>query len=189
MPITNTLGFNADAINTKGEDILALRIVNSDGSQSGSETWFDAVLRSKSTIMIEQPEEDILGESKRVLNTEAGAFKGEIKFTSLQSNSELFNFLNSDVQSRYFACFIDSGEDKNGTERFFYAPLCKIQRGFSFSQPGGETEITIKVLDNPSAFTGASLSGGSVTAWTNYVGSLSASISGAAHDCIVSRSA
>lgn len=189
MPITYTLGFNADAINTKGADRMALRIVNSDGSQNGSETWFDTVYRGKSTISLEQPEEDIKGESGNVLATEAGDVKAEIKITSLQSNANFFNFLNTDVQNRYFACFIESGQDASGTTRWCYIPLAKIQRGFTFNQPGGETEITIKPLSNPSAFTGASLSAGSHTSWSTYATSLSASISGAAGTYMVFRSA
>lgn len=190
MAITFPLSFSSDAIKSKGADKLAIRIVNSDGTHNGSNTWVDAFYRSKSTIMLEQPEDDIKGESGNVLTTEPGDVKAEIKITSLQSESNFFNFLNVDTQNQYFSIFIDCGSDKNNTRQFCYIPVAKIQRGFNYSQPGGETEVTIKPLFNPTSFNGNSLSAAnaSVTGWTGFNASLSSSITGDAGSYLCFRS-
>jgi hypothetical protein len=191
MPVTNTLSQNAGNISQKGDDLGAIRIVNSDGTHSGSETYMDLPLRGKMDFTFDQPEEEIYGESGRVLTTEEGNVKCEIKLTLLENGSNVFNFLNTDVQNRYFSIVLAGGQGSNNTNKWFYAPVTKIQRGWgTHSQPGGTLEMTVKVLDNPTAFNGASLTAGTVTSWYNFpatVSSLTASISGAAHTYFVVR--
>lgn len=181
MPTNYTLGFNVDQISDKGEDRAAFRIVQSNSASASNENWFDTFYRSKSTFNFEQPLEDKIGESGNVLTTKPGNVKFDVKLTSMQTNSELFNFLMDDVVDRYFAVFLEVGETDSSQNEFLYMPLCQIQRGFNVSAPGREVEVTIKPLQAPIAWNGASISyaGSSITGWPHYNASLS-SVTGAA---------
>lgn len=181
MPTNYPLGLSVDSINENGEDRAAFRIVTATGLSASNEFWFDAFYRSKSTFNFTQPLKEKIGESGNVLKSVPGNVSFEVKLTSMQSNSELFNFLMDDVVDKYFALFLEVGETDSSQNEFMYAPLCQIQRGFNVSAPGREVEVTIKVLQSPIAWSGSTIddAGSSLTGWPHYNASL-ASVTGAA---------
>lgn len=191
MPVTYPLGTNAGAIQTKGEDYFGLRIVNSDGSSATNESWITSTYITKFQIGHDQPEKEILGCSGRVLQTDEENVQTAFVFEIPENDSNIFNFLNIDVQNRYFDLLLPYGFGSSGTRKFFRAPLCKVQRGWGqFEQPDGKVTMTVKVLNNPSAFTGVSLSGNgsSITGWDGYsAASWCAALSGAANVSLIAR--
>lgn len=188
MAIPNTLGFNQGAFSSKGEDYFWFRFVNSDSTAIEGETWQDGVLVGGLKFPHSQPETDINGCSGRVLNSEPDNVSTSFELTLKHNDSNIFNALNTDFIDKFVAFAIPHGQGSNSTNKWFYAPLCKVQRGHGdYTLQGGDVTMTVKVLDNPSAFTGGSLSAGSITSSTLWNASMSASISGAAHISFISR--
>lgn len=127
--------------------------INGEGSGAEIQTfisdgWHYGFARLKSDFEFGQDETPVYDEAKRLFSCRKEDLKGVLKFTSLQDDFIIENFLSKEVHKYNWAIFQNAGPSRDNFQKYRFFGITRIPRLYKSNAPGRSPEMKGIVLIN-----------------------------------------